>query len=151
MAGGDLHAGASQNYRGVLRASISRMGLENDVVLLGLVPNAARLYAACDLIIYPALYPDGFGRSTAEAQLAGVAVLATSIGAARVPIEDTRSGLLALAGDASELIDVVSGVLPDPALSGGLRPGGSRQASAIGLRRMLQRWTLQRWTLRIWQ
>jgi glycosyltransferase involved in cell wall biosynthesis len=124
LAGGDLYGDASKNYRESLRESIGQMGLEGDVVLLGLVRDAACLYAACDLIVHPALHPEGFGRSLAEAQIAGVPVVATSIGAATELIEDGRSGLLVPAGDPSALADAVSRVLNDPILSERLRSGG---------------------------
>jgi glycosyltransferase involved in cell wall biosynthesis len=124
LAGGDLYGDASRNYRGSLRASISRMELEEDVVLMGLVPDMAALYAACDLLIQPALYPEGFGRSTAEAQAAGVPVVATSIGATPELIEDGQSGLLVRPGDASALAAAVSRVMSDPILSSRLRAGG---------------------------
>jgi glycosyltransferase involved in cell wall biosynthesis len=99
------------------------MGLEEDVILTGLV-DAADLYASCDLILHPALHPEGFGRVMAEAQLAGVPVIATSIGAARELIDDGRSGLLVAPGDASALADAVRRVLEDPILSDQLRSGG---------------------------
>lgn len=124
LAGGDLYGDASRSYRASLRASISQMDLEKDVVLLGLVPDMASLYAACDLLVQPALYPEGFGRSTAEAQVAGVPVVATSIGATPELIEDGRSGLLVPPGDACALAEAVSRVLQDPILSERLRSGG---------------------------
>jgi glycosyltransferase involved in cell wall biosynthesis len=123
LAGGDLYGDASKRYLRALRSSIGRMGLEDDVMLLGLV-DAADLYAACDLIVHPALHPEGFGRVMAEAQLAGLPVIATSIGAARELIDDGRSGLLVPPGDASALADAVRRVLEDPILSERLRAGG---------------------------
>ena len=124
LAGGDLYGDVSKDYRETLRASIIELGLEDDVVLLGLVSDTSYLYAACDLLVHPALYPEGFGRSMAEAQTAGVPVVATSIGAACELIEDGRSGLLVPPGDASALTDAVSRVLQDPTLSRRLSSGG---------------------------
>ena len=124
LAGGDLYGDASRSYRESLRASISHMDLEKDVVLLGLAPDMASLYAACDLLVQPALYPEGFGRSTAEAQAAGVPVIATSMGATPELIEDGQSGLLVAPGDACALAEAVSRVLQDPILSERLRSGG---------------------------
>jgi glycosyltransferase involved in cell wall biosynthesis len=124
LAGGDLYGDVSRRYRESLRASISRMGLEEDVILLGLVRDAASLYAASDLVVHPALHPEGFGRVMAEAQLAGVPVVATSIGAASELIDDGRSGLLVPPGDASALGDAVCRVLDDPVLYERLRTGG---------------------------
>lgn len=124
LAGGDLYGDVSRDYRETLRASIIKMGLEEDVLLLGLVSDPAYLYAACDLLVHPALYPEGFGRSMAEAQTAGVPVVATSIGAACELIEDGRSGLLVSPGDSSALSAVISRVLQNPTLALKLRAGG---------------------------
>lgn len=123
LAGGDLYGGASTRYRQALRSSIGQMGLDDDVVLLGLV-DAADLYAASDLVVHPALHPEGFGRVMAEAQLAGVPVIATSLGAACELIDDGQSGLLVPPGNASALADAVRRVLDDPLLSERLRSGG---------------------------
>jgi glycosyltransferase involved in cell wall biosynthesis len=124
LAGGDLYGDVSRSYRDSLRASISQMGLEKDVILLGLVPDMASLYAACDVLVQPALYPEGFGRSTAEAQAAGVPVIATSIGATPELVDDGQSGLLVAPGDPRELAGAVSRVLHDPVLFDRLRSGG---------------------------
>jgi len=124
LAGGDLYGGASTRYRESLRASISQMGLEDDVLLVGLVRDAAAIYAASDLIVHPALHPEGFGRTMAEAQMAGVPVVATGIGAACELIDDGQSGLLVPPDDASALAEAVQRVLEDPILSERLRSGG---------------------------
>jgi glycosyltransferase involved in cell wall biosynthesis len=124
LAGGDLYGDASREYRESLRVSINQMGLEEDVIVFGLVRDAADLYSASDLIVHPALHPEGFGRVMAEAQLAGVPIVATSIGAACELIDDGRSGLLVPPGDSSALAQAVRRVLEDPVLSERLRSGG---------------------------
>jgi glycosyltransferase involved in cell wall biosynthesis len=60
----------------------------------------------------------------AEAQLAGVPVIATGIGAACELIDDGQSGLLVPPGDPSALAEAVRRVLEDPILSQRLRSGG---------------------------
>jgi glycosyltransferase involved in cell wall biosynthesis len=124
LAGGDLYGDASTRYRESLRASISQMGLEDDVMLVGLVRDAAAIYAASDLVVHPALHPEGFGRTMAEAQLAGVPVIATGIGAACELIDDGQSGLLVPPGDPSALAEAVRRVLENPILAERLRSGG---------------------------
>lgn len=124
LAGGDLYGQASTAYRTALQQSILSGGLTGDVLLVGLVADPAQLYAASDLVLHPALHPEGFGRSVAEAQVAGVPVVATSIGAAVELIEHGRSGMLAPPGNGSALAEAVSLVLEDPALQRRLRAGG---------------------------
>jgi len=124
LAGGDLYGKASTDYRESLRCDIRQVGLDNDVVLVGLVRDMASFYAACDLVVHPALYPEGFGRSMAEAQSAGVPVIATAIGGAIELIADGTSGMLVPPGDAPALARAVARVLGAPALYGRLREGG---------------------------
>ena len=124
LAGGDLYGAASGAYRDSLRDDIDQKGLRADVLMPGLVHDMPSLYAACDLVVHPALHPEGFGRSIAEGQIAGVPVIATAIGGALELIEDGLSGLLVPPGDRRALADAIVQVIGDPTLAGHLREGG---------------------------
>jgi glycosyltransferase involved in cell wall biosynthesis len=93
-------------------------------MLVGLVDDMASLYGACDLVVHPALHPEGFGRSIAEAQTAGVPVLATALGGPLELIEDGVSGVLVPPGDAAGLAREVARLVHDPDLRVRLRAGG---------------------------
>lgn len=133
LAGGDLYGQASVDYRLSLHAQIVEKGLEQDVMLVGLVNDMASLYAACDLVVHPALHPEGFGRSIAEAQSAGVPVLATALGGPLELIEDGISGILVPPGDAAALAHEAARLLHDPALRSGLRAGGLDAGDRYGV------------------
>lgn len=124
LAGGDLYGQASVEYRRSLEALILEKGLERDVMLVGLVDDMASLYAACDLVVHPALHPEGFGRSIAEAQSAGVPVLATALGGPLELIKDGLSGILVPPDDVATLAREAARVLHDPDLRSRLRAGG---------------------------
>jgi glycosyltransferase involved in cell wall biosynthesis len=133
LAGGDLYGPASVDYRRSLEATIVEKGLERDVMLVGLVDDMAALYAACDLVLHPALHPEGFGRSIAEAQSAGVPVLATALGGPLELIENGVSGILVPPGDAAVLANEAARVLHDPNLRSRLRTGGLHAGERYGV------------------
>lgn len=124
LAGGCLYGDASRNYREGLQRAISACDLEADVLLTGTIPDVERVYAASDIVVHPALYPEGFGRSIAEAQVAGVPVIATRIGAAPELIHQGRTGLLVAPNDTDAVGQMIRRVLDDPALRARLRKGG---------------------------
>jgi glycosyltransferase involved in cell wall biosynthesis len=133
LAGGDLYGEASVNYRRTLEAQIVTSGLDRDVVLLGLVDDMTTLYGACDLVVHPALYPEGFGRSIAEAQVAGVPVVATALGGPLELIEDGVSGRLVDPDDASGLARAVARLMEDCLLRSRLRAGGLDAGERYGV------------------
>lgn len=132
LAGGDLYGQASVDYRRSLEALIVERGLVPDVMLAGLVDDMATLYAACDLVVHPALHPEGFGRSIAEAQSAGVPVLATALGGPLELIEDGVSGILVPPGDATRLAHEAARLVHDPDLRSRLRAGGMDASDRYG-------------------
>ena len=100
LAGGDLYGEASTRYRQHIRSLIASEDLGDDVRLIGLVNEPADVYAVADILLHPAIHPEGFGRSIAEAQIAMVPVIATGIGAACELIDDDESGILVPPDDA---------------------------------------------------
>jgi glycosyltransferase involved in cell wall biosynthesis len=133
LAGGDLYGQASTDYRRSLEDDIARRGLGRDIVLLGLVGDMTAFYRACDLVVHPALHPEGFGRSIAEAQRAGVPVLATALGGPLELIEDGISGILVRPDDASDLAQAVTDLLRDGVLRARLSAGGLEASERYGL------------------
>ncbi|MDQ6948997.1 MAG: glycosyltransferase, partial [Actinomycetota bacterium] len=113
LAGGSIYGDDSSGYEQELRTLITSCGLEEDVALLGGVADVASVYASADLIVQPAIYPEGFGRVVVEAQLAGIPVIATDIGGARELIDHGESGLLVPVGDSTALRTAIERVLTD--------------------------------------
>ncbi|MBK1666164.1 glycosyl transferase family 1 [Rhodospirillum rubrum] len=72
------------------------------------------LYAACDLLVWPAL-GESFGMALLEAQAAGVPVVAGRSGAASV-VHDEKTGLIVPEGDADALAEAVAFLLLNPSL-----------------------------------
>lgn len=128
LAGACIYGDASTAYEAELRNLTASHGLEGDVVLLGGVSDVGLIYASADVVVQPAIYPEGFGRVVVEAQLAGVPVIATDLGGARELIEDGTSGLLVPPGDPAALRAGIARVLACSDLTRRLVVGGKDSA-----------------------
>ncbi len=84
-------------YEGFFRR-LHELGLENEVVFTGFVPDAdlPALYSAAELFVFPSLY-EGFGLPVLEALACGAPVVTSN-----------RSSLPEVAGDAALLVDPTS-------------------------------------------
>jgi len=96
----------------------SELGLEQNVLFQGYLPEAWKYMNDCDVICMPTVpigkdSGEGFGLVMAEAMAAGVPVVATSCGAPPEIIEDGRSGLLVPPADADALAEAILRLLRD--------------------------------------
>ena len=115
-------------------AEVSRLGLEQDVLFPGYVPDdeLAWWYRGAELFCYPSLL-EGFGLPVVEAMACGVAVITSNI-----------SSLPEVAGEAALLVDPTSvaalaealvTLLTDQASAGALREKGPPQAARFSWQR----------------
>lgn len=128
IAGACLYGEASNEYEEELRNLTASYGLEEDLVLLGGVADVGLVYSSADVVVQPAIHPEGFGRVVVEAQLAGIPVIATDIGGAQELIEDGASGLLVPPGDPAALRTAIARALRCPDLTRRLVDGGTASA-----------------------
>jgi len=101
-----------------MTARAAALGLEDVVTLVGEVTNGPalwELYRAADVFLHVSL-TEGLPQVLAEAQAAGLPVVATAVGGVPQAIDDGRTGLLIAPGDAAAAIDAVRRVAEDPAL-----------------------------------
>lgn len=115
-------------------APLGALGLEDEVVLTGRVPDEdlPAIYAMADLLLAPSLY-EGFGLCLLEAMACGCPVVTSTAGACPE-----------VAGDAARLVDAydveaiaaaAAEILSDPALAGDLVERGRRRAEKFGWER----------------
>lgn len=135
IAGGNLYGAASDRCERDLQILAKDLGVADDIRLLGCVDPIETLYAAADIIVHPALHPEGFGRTVVEAQLAGVPIVATDLGSVRELVDHGRSGLLIPPGEPATLYGAVAKLLRDPAQSAKLVEAGRRAAAVHTLDR----------------
>ncbi len=118
----------SDEERRRVRAMAEAVGLSNELVLTGFVPDddQVRLYNLASLLVFPSRY-EGFGLPVLEAMRCGTPVICSSV-----------SSMPEIAGDAAELVDpldpgamraALDGVLANPARAAELRARGLEQAA----------------------
>jgi glycosyltransferase involved in cell wall biosynthesis len=108
---------AGDGYVAEARAKAAEMGLVGRVVLPGWVgPDAvAELIANADILVLPS-YHENLPISVIEAMAAGLAVVATPVGAVEDIITDSETGLLVPPGDVDALTVALKKLIDSPAL-----------------------------------
>ncbi len=96
---------------GPLREELQQRATPN-VHFLGFRDDMAGVYASLDVLVQPS-YREGMPMTILEAMSAGVAVVASRVGAAEDVIEDGRTGLLYQPGDVPALADAVRSLIDD--------------------------------------
>ena len=111
-------------YRDRVLASLPGLGLslDDDVVLLGTVPDAELpgWYAAADVLAFPST-KEGWGLAVLEAMSAGLPVVASDLPVFREFLTPGRDALLVPVDDAPSLAAALAAVLDDPELADRLR------------------------------
>lgn len=99
--------------RVTLGAQVERLGLENDVVFAGFVPDARRYLAGVDLLVQCSGPAEAFGMTVLEAVWAGIPAVTSDVGG---PAE-LFPGLLPRfrSGDPASLAATMAAALDDPA------------------------------------
>jgi glycosyltransferase involved in cell wall biosynthesis len=86
---------------------VEELGLDDAVVFAGFVEQVADLYAAADIVVNPARFPEPFGRVALEALVAGRPFIGSRVGAIPDVIRDGVDGLLVEPGDPDELAEAI--------------------------------------------
>ncbi|HEX8665637.1 MAG TPA: glycosyltransferase [Beijerinckiaceae bacterium] len=99
-----------------LRRAVAETGLERRVVLAGAVDEdeLERLYDAADVFVSPSLF-EGYGMVLAEAMARGLAIVASTGGAAAETVPDAAA-LKVPPGDVPALRDALRDMIADPSL-----------------------------------
>jgi glycogen(starch) synthase len=82
------------------------------------------------VVVVPSLIAEAFGLIAAEAQMAGLAVIASDIGGLKEVVEHNVSGFLVPAGSASALSDTLSKLLADKQMRDQMGIAGRKRALA---------------------
>lgn len=117
---GDVTFGSAQQRLADYKASLERLttelGISDRVRFLGRRDDMPRVMAALDVLVHPSNEPEPFGRSIAEAQAGGKAVIGTRAGGIPELIDEGETGLLVAPGDSGALAAAIRRLLDDPAL-----------------------------------
>ncbi|MDD5290738.1 MAG: glycosyltransferase family 4 protein [Patescibacteria group bacterium] len=85
---------------------IKKHKLENNVILAGRIPEAARLLSAFDIYVCSSI-KEGLSYTIIETMLNGLPIIATRVGGNPELIEDGKTGLLINSQDASDLAEKI--------------------------------------------
>lgn len=134
----NLRIAGEGETRKAVAERIDRLGLGDQVRMLGFTEEPERVLAELDVALVPSL-SEGFGMAVLEAQAAGVPVVASSTGGIPELVHDGASGLLVPPGDAAALASAIERLLDDEGLRGRLAAEGRRAAEAHSLDRYVER------------
>lgn len=120
-------AGSAWNGAETIYATIEQLGLADDVILPGFIPNELLpdLYTAADLFVFPSLF-EGFGIPLLEAMMSGTPVCAANV--ASIPEVTGDAALLFDPRDPSAMAAQMERILLQPATALELVRRGRQQA-----------------------
>jgi glycosyltransferase involved in cell wall biosynthesis len=113
-------------YADELRRLAAGAGVADAVVFAGFCDRIADAYAAADVVVNPARFPEPFGRVACEALVAGRPVVAARVGAIPEVLRDGETALLAPPEDAGALAAAVVRLLADPQRAARIAAEGRR-------------------------
>jgi glycosyltransferase involved in cell wall biosynthesis len=97
-----------------LRASVTRLGLDDAVAFLGRVALAGPVFERAEVVVVPS-FGEGFGLVALEAMERGRPVVASDVGGLPEIVDDGRTGVLVPSGDADALAEAIVSVAGDRA------------------------------------
>jgi len=98
-----------------MRGEIERLGVEESLVQLPFTEDVAPLFAASDVVVFPATRPH-FARPAVEASAMARPTVASRLPGLDELVDDGETGLLVPAGDAEALAEALARLLGDDAL-----------------------------------
>ncbi len=122
-----------------LAAALSSLG--NKVEMRGPCPHdrIAEAFAAIDVMVLPALWPDNFPVSIIEALASATVVVASRAGGMTEQIRHDENGYLVPMGDVAALASTLQGLIDEPARVARLAAGAQRSADRYPLDLYLDR------------
>jgi glycosyltransferase involved in cell wall biosynthesis len=113
------------------RASLEAKAPGDRVEFLGWRDDLPEVLAALDLVVQPSTKPEAFGRAAAEAQAAGLPVIASRIGGLPEVVEEGVTGMLVPPGDAGALGAAIDTLAQDPKRRRSMGAAGRERARQL--------------------
>lgn len=116
------------DYRTRLQALIAKSGLDSHVFFRPPVPKEAMpsLLPDFDVLLFPSIWAEPFGRVLIEAMASGLVVVCTPVGGVPEIVTEGQEGLFFAPGDAAGLAAQIEQLLSDPPLRRRLAQAGRR-------------------------
>jgi glycosyltransferase involved in cell wall biosynthesis len=138
LVGSPFPRGADLAFRDELSRLADVTGVADAVVFAGFSERVADAYAAADVVVNPARFPEPFGRAACEALLAGRPVVAARVGAADEVLRDGETASLVPPEDPEAIAAAVVSLVS--------RPEEAERLARAGRRDVLDRFAPQRST-----
>jgi glycosyltransferase involved in cell wall biosynthesis len=98
----------SPGHEAEIRALVARLGLAESILWRGFCRDVAGELADTDLFVMPSVLSEGLPMAVLEAMAAGVPVIGTRVDGTRDVIRDGIDGVLAEAGNAADMADLIA-------------------------------------------
>jgi len=123
--------GGHPDYETLLRARVSRLGLDETVRFAGRVPRSEipRTLKHHDVFLFTSIWAEPFGRTIVEAMAAGLAVIGSNVGGSKEIFELYPGNMLFEPGNAEALAYQIQRLVNDPGLIQRLSQAGRTLAS----------------------
>lgn len=86
--------GQEDNIENDLKIKIASLGLEDNIIMAGYIPNQALAYKVINIYVLPSVIEEGFPTTIIEAALSKKPIIATNIGGTREFVKNNINGLL---------------------------------------------------------
>lgn len=113
------------------KGKVAQLGLEDHLRFVGWRSDIAAVMGALDILVFPSIYSEGFGRPLVEAGAAGKPVIASDIGPAREIVVHGGTGLLVPPADSGALADAVITLLTDKEWAEIMGKAGQQRAGEL--------------------
>jgi glycosyltransferase involved in cell wall biosynthesis len=126
-----------------IRRMVSELGIEENVVFTGELPDTRGAYAAMDVLVLPSAQPEPFGNVVMEAMGMGVPVIATNIGGSLDQVLNGVTGFLVPPADPEALAGAIEKLIKNPELR--------QQMGAAAAERLFRNFSLEEMVRKIEQ
>ena len=118
-----LRIAGSGETMDALQSQAETLGVAQQIDWLGMVEDTSSFFRSLDIYVQPS-FAEGLPNSVMEAMVEQRPVVASDIGGNNDLVEDTVTGLLFPAGDASRLSEQLTRLIDEPALRQGVAESG---------------------------
>lgn len=123
--------------KNLLEKEIKKLNLEKNFFLVGALENASQYLPAFDIFCLPSI-KEGFPYAPLEAMLAGLPIVATSVGGMLEIIEPETNGLIVQPKKPRELAVALEKLITHPALREKFRQNNLEKVKQFSLKKMVQ-------------
>lgn len=128
---GDNDGGLGHDLRAQYEKMAAALGLAHSVLFAGFHKDVREALADFDILAFPSVTPESFGRVLLEAMALGVPQVISAHGGATEVVADNETGLYSIPGDADNLAWALEKLVLDPTLRREMAAAGRRRVERL--------------------